>query len=93
MIVSAALRFRTTDGKEHVTPLHRHADGFFIISDFGIPYIKSSVEQGFINSEPDGEQYSFEFVDRISAKKIAAENHQLLDPDNTYGELFSEDLW
>lgn len=93
MIVSAALRFKTIDGKEHTMPLHRHADGFFIISDFGIPYIKSSVEQGFIHSVPDGDKYTFEFVDRVIAKKIAVENHQLLDPDNTYGELFSEDLW
>lgn len=93
MITAAALRFKTTDGSEHIMPLHRHGDGFAIIAEFKIPYVKESVEQGFINSTYKNGKWSYEFVNRIEAKKIAHACLQLKNLNDTYGELYSEDLW
>ena len=104
MIVSACVRFHThkyihssKDGKFVVElnpicydiPCHRHADAFYIISQFlGASEIdKSKTEQGFLTH--DGT-----FLNRYDAMQHAIACGQLLPEDAEHcAELFSEDLW
>lgn len=88
MITRAAVKIQCSDG-EHIIPCHRHNDAFTILSEFVIPYDKSTVEQGFLNR-------SGEFLDRKAAYTEAEKCGQLLPrPVGGYqgDELFSEDLW
>lgn len=65
----------------------RHSNIFNNMASHNIHYNRSTYVQGFWTSEN-------RFVDRIEAKKIAVAANQLIVPiENTYPELFSEDVW
>ena len=85
MIVSAAVRFVTKDGKQFDIPCHRHADAFYIISQFlssdEIDHDKT--QQGFLDED-------WAFYDRLSACEHAYQCHQIKFHNQ---KLFSEDLW
>lgn len=85
MIVSAAVKFVTKDGKQFDIPCHRHADAYYIISQFLPPDTinQSMTQEGFLND-------NWEFYDRLSACEHAYECHQVKFHNR---ELFSEDLW
>lgn len=87
-IVAAAVKFRTTNSEYfNIMTNHRHADVFAQMHDLHIDYDKSSAVQGFLTDTDT-------FVDRYEAKKIAVQAHQLIVPEeDTYAELYSEDLW
>jgi hypothetical protein len=95
MIVSACVRFYTkpvnkTDTIESAMydiPCHRHADAFYIISQFvdASKIDKSRTEQGFLTHED-------QFLNRYDAMQHAIACGQLIPPDADK-ELYSEDLW
>ena len=89
MITSAAVQVIVND-RTITMKVHRHCDAFEILSDFNINYNRRLVKQGFIDYDP---MHGERFVDRREALVIARKNNQLLYPDDTLGELFSEDLW
>ena len=65
----------------------RHADVFHKMYSYNIVYDKKTAIQGFITN------YG-RFVDRYEAKQIAVAANQLIVPaEETYAELFSEDVW
>lgn len=80
MIVSAAVRFVTKDDKQFDIPCHRHADAFYIISQFLAPdeIDHDKTQQGFLNED-------WAFYDRLSAYQC----HQVKFHNQ---KLFSEDL-
>lgn len=87
MITSACVIFFTKDDKKYEIPCHRHADAFYIISQF-IP--SSQIErdktlQGFYNDKD-------EFLTRHEAYEEAQRCNQIKVVD-AYKELFSEYLW
>lgn len=102
MIASACVRFYTKEkvlGEEdfqivippvcYDIPCHRHADAFYIISQFvGASEIdKPRTEQGFLTHEG-------KFLDRYDAMQHAIACGQLPpDADKECKELYSEDLW
>ena len=91
MITSACVIFYTTDGEKYEIPCHRHADAFFIISQF-IPsnmIDKSKTWQGFYNDKG-------QLLDRYDAYNEAKIHNQLLDTSFdliSCKELYSEDVW
>lgn len=102
MIASACVRFYTKeyrkiswDSQSAVPstrfdiPCHRHADAFYIISQFIEPdeIDKNKTEQGFLTN--DGT-----FMNRYAAMQHAIACGQLPpDADKECKELYSEDLW
>ena len=101
MIASACVRFHTYPMNKtpwipgmvastmHDIPCHRHADAFYIISQFLDPseIDKTKTEQGFVTD--DGK-----FLDRYAAMQHAIACGQLPpDADKECKELYSEDLW
>lgn len=95
MIISACVRFYTkpvnkTDPIESIMydiPCHRHADAFYIISQFvdANEIDKTRTEQGFLTHED-------QFLNRYDAMQHAIACGQLIPPDANK-ELYSEDLW
>lgn len=90
MIVSACVRFFTkTDSKMYDIPCHRHADAFYIISQFvSMKDIdREKTQQGFMTHDD-------EFLNRNEAMQHAIACGQFFpDIDNRCKELYSEDLW
>lgn len=102
MIVSACVRFHTKEYNKTPwanstkvlstmfdIPCHRHADAFYIISQFLEPeeIDKSKTEQGFLTH--DGT-----FLNRYDAMQYAIACGQLPPgADMECKELYSEDLW
>lgn len=101
MIISACVRFHIVeryrtpwDGQPELSmmyeiPCHRHADAFYIISQFieHDKIIKSRIEQGFLTDDRT-------FLNRYDAMQHAIACGQLPpDADKTCKELYSEDLW
>ena len=101
MIVSACVRFHTfphyrTPWSSHAEPstmydipCHRHADAFYIISQFLDPeqIDKAKTEQGFLTH--DGT-----FLNRYDAMDEAIRCNQVpLFLKDKCAELYSEDLW
>ena len=102
MIASACVRFYTKEynrtpwddsskvpSKMYVIPCHRHADAFYIISQFlGADEIdKTRTEQGFLTHED-------QFLNRYDAMQHAIACGQLPPgADKECAELYSEDLW
>lgn len=95
MIVSACVRFYTkptnktssVESTMYDIPCHRHADAFYIISQFmdASEIDKSRTEQGFLTHED-------QFLNRYDAMQHAIACGQLIPP-NSDKELYSEDLW
>lgn len=85
MITSAAVLLTTKDGRHFEIPCHRHADAFYIASQFLAQdeLDKTKIRQGFID-------HNGNFLDRIEARKHAFMCGQVVEPN---GQLFSEDLW
>lgn len=85
MIASACVQFFMKNGKMYEISCHRHADAFYIISQFvdSNDIDKSRTLEGFLTDD-------WVFLDRKSARIHAYECKQLSD---TNGELYSEDLW
>ena len=95
MIVSACVRFYTNNNNPQYAntmfdiPCHRHADAFYIISQFVNPedIDKTRTEQGFLTHEG-------KFLNRYGAMDHAIECQQMLPCDKERcAELYSEDLW
>lgn len=101
MIVSACVRFHTVEYYRtpwinqaepptmYDIPCHRHADAFYIISQFLYPdqIDKPRTEQGFLTH--DGT-----FLDRYAAMDHAIACKQLPpEAKMQCAELYSEDLW
>ena len=94
MIVSACVRFYTKPDSKFMDtmfdfPCHRHADAFYIISQFvdASEIDKSRTEQGFLTHEDV-------FLDRYAAMDHAIACKQLPpDAKEQCAELYSEDLW
>lgn len=102
MIASACVRFHTVEyyktpwdnstqtlSTMYDIPCHRHADAFYIISQFLEPeqIDKSKTEQGFLTH--DGT-----FLNRYDAMQEAIRCGQVPPgSDKLCAELYSEDLW
>ena len=94
MITSACVRIYTKPDSKFMDtmfdfPCHRHADAFYIISQFvdASEIDKSRTEQGFLTH--DGT-----FLNRYDAMQHAIACGQLLPEDAEHcAELYSEDLW
>ena len=102
MITSACVRFYTKEynripwndsfkvsSKMYDIPCHRHANAFYIISQFLEPeqIDKTRTEQGFLTHEA-------QFLNRYDAMQHAIACGQLPpDADKECKELYSEDLW
>ena len=102
MIASACVRFYTKEynktpwdddtkvpSKMYDIPCHRHADAFYIISQFlGADEIdKNRTEQGFLTHDDT-------FLNRFDAMNEAIKCGQLPpSAKEKWPELFSEDLW
>jgi hypothetical protein len=94
MIASACVRIYTKPDSKFMDtmfdfPCHRHADAFYIISQFvdASEIDKSRTEQGFLTH--DGR-----FLDRYDAMQHAIACGQMLPEDaERCAELYSEDLW
>lgn len=89
MIASAAVKIRVC--KDHkvysfIFPCHRHADVYYILERFGLPY--KVLEEGFLTDED-------KFLDRYDAATHAYECAQLVETmeEPRITCLFSEDLW
>lgn len=87
-LISAAIKYRPLDSKYFMIVIgKRHSDIWEWLSDNQIQYDKDSIIQGFFTD-------TNQFVDRYEAKKIAVEANQLIVPEEeTYQELYSEDVW
>lgn len=85
MITSAACE-ATIQGEKVVIKCHRHCDFFELLHTLHLPYDRASVRQGFIYWNGTTEQ----FVDRITAARIAYECGQISQPLHI---LYSEDLY
>ena len=94
MITKACVRFYTKPeskflGTMFEIPCHRHADAFYIISQFMEPedIDKTKTEQGFLDEWES-------FLDRYAAMDHAIERGQLPpEAKEACAELYSEDLW
>ena len=101
MIISACVRFHTVEyyrtpwnsqaepSTMYDIPCHRHADAFYIISQFLEPeqIDKNRTEQGFLTQ--DGT-----YLNRFQAMDEAIKCGQLPpSAKEEWPELFSEDLW
>lgn len=102
MIASACVRFYTKEynktpwddsskvpSKMYDIPCHRHADAFYIISQFldADEIDKTRTEQGFLTHDDT-------FLNRYDAMDEAIKCNQLLPEAKVeWPELFSEDLW
>lgn len=87
-VISAAIKYRPLDSKSFMIVIgKRHSDIWEWLFNNKIQYDKDSVIQGFFTD-------TNQFVDRYEAKKIAVEANQLIVPEEeTYQELYSEDVW
>ena len=85
MITSAVVLIATKDGRHFEIPCHRHADAFYIASQFLTQdeLDKTKTQQGFID-------HAGNFLNRIEARKHAYLCGQIENPE---GLLYSEDLW
>lgn len=85
MIASAVVIFTTKDNRQYQIPCHRHADAFYIISQFlKVDEIdKTKTLQGFLDENGN-------FLNRIEARKHAFEFGQVQSDKEP---LFSEDMW
>lgn len=96
MVVKAAVKITTLDGREHIIPCHRHGDAFRIIKEFNIQRDRAKDVQGFIctfSCMLEGKEKVIErFMTRNQAYIHAFINGQIEKHKDDY-ELFSEDLW
>jgi len=87
-IVKAAVKFYDLDNNYApvIIEARRHCDAYEL-AKLAINYDRDNTVEGFITDTD-------EFVNRIEAKKIAVEANQLIVPiEETYNELYSEDVW
>ena len=87
-LIASAIKFYDKDSHNCIIMTGiRHASVLYDMYKLGIKYDKQKTIQGFITSEN-------RFVDRYEAKQIAIKANQLIVPEEeTYSELFSEDVW
>ena len=87
-LIASAIKFYNGETQEWIIMTGvRHANILYDMHTLGIKYDKQRYYQGFPTN--DGE-----FVNRYEAKLIAIEAKQLIVPiEETYAELFSEDVW
>lgn len=87
-LIASAIKFYNEDnGKWIVMTGIRHANILYDMYTLKIKYDKSLCIQGFLTNDGD-------FVDRYEAKDIAIKANQIIVPfEDTYPELFSEDVW
>lgn len=87
-LIASAIKFFNKETQEWIVMTGvRHADILHDMYTLKIDYDKNAYYQGFITN-------AGEFVNRYEAKYIAIAANQLIMPiENTYAELFSEDMW
>ena len=85
MITSAVVLITTKDGRHFEIPCHRHADAFYIMSQFcsADEIDKTKTQQGFLD-------HNGQFLNRLEARKHALMCGQTTELN---GPLYSEDLW
>ena len=85
MITSAVVLITTKDNRRFEIPCHRHADAFYIMSQFcsADEIDKTKTQQGFLD-------HNGQFLNRIEARYHAFACGQVKEPE---GLLYSEDLW
>lgn len=85
MITSAVVWITTKDNRWFEIPCHRHADAFYIISQFcsADEIDKTKTRQGFLD-------HNGKFLNRIEARHHAFTCGQVEEPE---GLLYSEDIW
>lgn len=87
-LIASAIKFYNQKTQEWIIMTGvRHADILYDMHTLGIEYDKRAYYQGFLTNYGN-------FVNRYEAKLIAIEAKQLIVPlEETYAELFSEDVW
>ena len=88
-IVKAAVKFYDLDNDYApiIIEARRHCDAYELAAKLTMNYDRNNVVEGFVTDTD-------EFVNRIEAKKIAVDANQLIVPiEETYNELYSEDVW
>ena len=87
-LIASAIKFYNKETKEWIVMTGmRHADILYDMYMLHIDYDKKKYQQGFLTNHGN-------FVDRYEAKNIALAANQLIVPEEqTYAELFSEDVW
>ena len=85
MITSAVVWITTKDNRRFEIPCHRHADAFYIVSQFcsADEIDKTKTQQGFLD-------HNGQFLNRVEARHHAFACGQVEDP---LGLLYTEDLW
>ena len=85
MITSAVVLIATKDNRHFEIPCHRHADAFYIVSQFcsADEIDKTKIQQGFLD-------HNGQFLSRTEARHHAFACGQVKEPE---GLLYSEDLW
>jgi hypothetical protein len=85
VITSAVVWITTKDNRQFEIPCHRHADAFYIMSQFcsADEIDKTKTQQGFLD-------HNGQFLNRIEARHHAFACGQVKEPE---GLLYSEDLW
>lgn len=87
-LIASAIKFYNKETQEWIVMTGvRHADILHDMYILKIQYDKNAYYQGFLTN--DGQ-----FVNRYEAKEIAFKSGQIIVPiEETYAELFSEDVW
>ena len=87
-LIASAIKFYTLDSDYPMIMCgKRHCDIYESMWRASLNYLKSTAIQGFLTDKD-------RFVDRYEAKTIAIAAGQLIVPiEQTYAELFSEDVW
>ena len=85
MITSAVVWITTKDNRRFEIPCHRHADAFYIVSQFcsADEIDKTKTQQGFLD-------HNGQFLNRKEARHHAFACGHVEDP---LGLLYTEDLW
>lgn len=88
-LIAAAVLYQSMEPEANwqISTGRRHADCFYWMKQHDITYNKETARQGFLTN-------TNRFVDRYEAKDIAVAANQLIVPlEETYAQLYSEDVW
>ena len=87
MIIASAIKFTPHFGKYPVIICgKRHSDCLNEAYEIGYEWDKEELVQGFLTDDN-------RFLDRYDAKKEARKCRQLVEDNDNFRELFSEDIW
>lgn len=87
MIIASAIKFTPHFSKYPVIICgKRHSDCLNEAYEIGYEWDKEELVQGFLTDDN-------RFLDRYDAKKEARKYRQLVEDNDNFRELFSEDIW